>query len=64
MELALALATLFNTTAPGIAQIILMVQQQDGSVSIIPILNAADKKFDANIASAQSWLAAHKVVGA
>ncbi len=59
MELALAIATLFNTVTPGIAQLILMVKNANGTVSIIPLLDEADAHFAANITQAQAWLATH-----
>ena len=63
MELALALATLFNAAAPGIAQLVLIIRRQDGTIGIAALLDEADSKFNQNIAQATEWLRAHGKTG-
>jgi hypothetical protein len=62
MELALALLTLINSAAPGIAQLILLIKRNDGSVSVVTLLDEADEQFDKNIKQAGDWLKAHPQV--
>lgn len=59
IELALQLITLLNTAAPGIAQLILLIKRNDGTISVVSLLDEADGKFDANIKQAGDWLKAH-----
>ena len=59
MELALSIISLLNAAAPGISQLILMIKKSDGTIAIMPILDEADAKFDANIQQATDWLKAH-----
>lgn len=59
MELALALFSLFNTVAPGVAQVILMVRKKDGTIAIMPLLDEAASGFEANIKQAADWLKTH-----
>lgn len=59
MEMAVAIVNLFNATAPGIASLILMIRKKDGTVGVVAMLDEADANFNANIAAAQAWLAAH-----
>lgn len=59
MELALALMNLFNAAAPGVAQLVLLIRRQDGTIGVAALLDEADAKFSANIAQATDWLKAH-----
>ena len=60
MSFALALATLLNTAAPGVASIIMMIRNKNGTVTIMPLLDEADAQYAENIKQASDWLAAHK----
>lgn len=59
MELALAIATIFNLAAPGIAQIVLLIRKKDGTVAVVPMLSEDDAQFDANLKQAADWFKAH-----
>jgi hypothetical protein len=59
MEFALAIVSLINAATPGIASLIMLIKRNDGSVSVITLLDEADSQFDANIKQASDWLAAH-----
>ena len=59
IALALAIAQIFNQVTPGIAEIILLVKKQDGSIAVMPMLDQADSAFDANLKQASEWLKAH-----
>jgi len=59
MKTALELIAIFNAATPGIAELILLIRQQDGTLSVVALLDAADAQFAANIKQAQDWLAAH-----
>lgn len=61
METAIAIVNLLNLAAPGIAQLILMIKKNDGTVSIVVLLDEADQQFAANITQAKDWLKAHPV---
>lgn len=60
MDTAIALVNLFNVVTPGIAQLILMIKNKNGTVSVVTLLDEADAQFQSNINQAQAWLAAHK----
>jgi hypothetical protein len=62
MDQAIQIMTLLNAAAPGIAQLILLIKRNDGTVSVVALLDEADKQFDANIAQASDWLKAHPKV--
>lgn len=59
MDTAVAIVNLFNTVAPGVASLILMIRKKDGTVGIVAMLDEADAHFADNIKKAQEWLAAH-----
>jgi hypothetical protein len=59
MELALGIATLLNTAAPGIASLIMLIKRKDGTISVVAMCDEADGQFDANIKQAADWLKAH-----
>ena len=59
MELALGIVTLLNAAAPGIAQLILMIKKNDGTVSVVAMLDEADAKYTDNMKQAADWLKAH-----
>jgi hypothetical protein len=59
MELALALVSLLNAAAPGIASLILLIRRKDGTISVVSMLDEADAQFDANIKQASEWLKSH-----
>lgn len=60
MDTALALVNLFNATAPGVAQLIMMIKHKDGTISVVTLLDEADTQYTANLTQAKDWLAAHK----
>lgn len=60
MDTAIALVNLFNVATPGIAQLIVMIRNTNGTISVVALLDEADTKFAANIKQAQDWLAAHQ----
>jgi hypothetical protein len=62
MELTLQILTLLNTAAPGIASLIMLIRRDDGTISVVTLLDEADAQFDANIKSAGDWLKAHPKV--
>ena len=62
MELAMMIATLLNTAAPGIASLIMLIKRNDGTISVIALCDEADGKFDDNIKQAADWLKAHPKV--
>ena len=59
MALALLIAQILNAAAPSIAEIILLVKKEDGTIAILPLLDQADEKFKANLDQAAKWLEAH-----
>lgn len=59
MELALSLINLFNSTTPGIAELLLLIKRKDGTITVAAVLDEADGSFDKNIQQAKDWLAAH-----
>jgi hypothetical protein len=62
MATALMIVNLLNAATPGIAQLILLIRNKDGTISVGALLDQADAQFDKNIAQASEWLAAHKEV--
>lgn len=59
MEFALALVSLLNAAAPGVASIVMMIRRKDGTVAVLPLLEEADAKFAQNLAEAAEWLKTH-----
>ena len=61
MDLAtiINIISLFNAAEPGIASLILLIRNKDGSLSVPVILDQADAKFNANLKQATDWLATH-----
>lgn len=59
MELALAVVNLLNAAAPGIANLILLIRSNDGTITVAQLLDEADAKFEQNIKQASEWLKAH-----
>ena len=49
MNTALAIVNLLNDATPGIANLILLIKNQDGTISVGAILDQADSAFDANL---------------
>jgi len=49
MNTALAIVNLLNDATPGIANLILLIKNQDGTISVGAILDQADAAFDANL---------------
>jgi hypothetical protein len=44
---------------PGVAQLILLIRRDDGSITVAALLDEADAQFDANLKQAGEWLKAH-----
>ena len=59
MDTILQILNLLNATAPGTAQLILMIRKNDGTVALVGLLDQADAQFEANLKQAQDWLAKH-----
>jgi hypothetical protein len=59
MNTALAIVQLLNAAAPGVAEIILLIKKQDGTISVGVLLDEADAQFDANMQQIKDWQAAH-----
>ena len=59
METILKIMNLLNSATPGIAQLVLLIRQNDGTLTVVATLDEADKQFDANIATAKAWLESH-----
>ncbi len=57
IENALQIVNLFNTAAPGIASLIMIIRRTDGTVTVAALLDEADASFSSNISAAQKWLA-------
>lgn len=60
MELALAIVTLLNAAAPGIASLIMIIRRKDGSIAIGTLLDEADQQFADNLGQAAAWFKAHQ----
>lgn len=59
MGTALEIVNLLNTAAPGVASLILLIKNKDGSITVAQILDQADQKFDSNIKEASDWIKTH-----
>lgn len=57
--MALAIIQALNAATPGIASLILLIRNKDGSISVGALLDQADAAFDQNLAKASEWLKAH-----
>ena len=55
----LNIISLFNAVEPNIAQLILLIRNADGTLSVPVILDQADAKFNDNLKQATDWLKAH-----
>ena len=62
MGTALLIVQLLNAAVPGIAQLILLIRNKDGTISVGTLLDQADAQFDANVKQAADWIAAHPQV--
>ena len=60
IDTALNIVNLINASVPGVAQLILLIRNSDGTVSIGAILDQADAQFDANIKQIEEWMKAKK----
>lgn len=61
METAINIINLFNQAVPGIASLVLLIRNADGTLSVPVILDQADAKFNDNLKQAADWLKAHAV---
>lgn len=59
METALAIVNLFNAATPGIANLILLIKNKDGSITVARLLDQADSQFEANLKEASDWFKTH-----
>lgn len=55
----ISIISLFNAAEPGIASLILLIRNKDGSISAPVILDQADAKFNDNLKQATDWLKTH-----
>jgi hypothetical protein len=62
MATALAIVNLLNTATPGIANLILLIRNKDGTVTVAQMLDQNDAQFDKNMAEAADWFKAHPTV--
>lgn len=49
IEFALAIVNALNAASPGIANVITLIRNDDGSISVLVMLDKADAQFDANL---------------
>jgi hypothetical protein len=59
MDTAIKIVEAFNLATPGIAQLILMIKNKNGTVSVVAMLDEADEKFQETIERGKAWLASH-----
>ena len=59
LPIALNIVNLLNAATPGIAQLILLIKNNDGTISVPVLLDQADAKFAENIKAATEWMKAH-----
>jgi hypothetical protein len=59
MDKAIQIVNLLNAAIPGIASMIQMIKNQDGTVSLTVTLDQADQKFDANLQQVTDWFKTH-----
>lgn len=62
MGLALVILNLLNTAAPGIASLVTLVRNKDGTITVLQYLDAADAATDQGLKENMDWLAAHPKV--
>ena len=55
----LNIISLFNAVEPNSAQLILLIRNADGTLSVPVILDQADAKFNDNLKQATDWLKTH-----
>ena len=59
MDKAIQIVNLLNAAVPGIASMIQMIKNQDGTVSLTVTFDQADQQFDANLQQVTDWFKAH-----
>lgn len=59
MGTAIAILTLLNTAAPGIANLVMIIRGKDGKLTVLQFLDEADPQLDANIKQINDWMASH-----
>ena len=59
MDKAIQIVNLLNAAVPGIASMIQIMKNQDGTVSLTVSLDQADQQFDANLQQVADWFKAH-----
>ena len=57
---AISIINLLNAAVPGIANLILLIKNNDGTISVPVMLDHADAKFAENIKAATDWMQSHK----
>ena len=57
MDLALQIANLLNTAAPGVANLLLLIKRPNGTVTVVSVLDEADATFQADLDQAKAWFA-------
>ena len=56
VETAISVVNMFNATAPGVANLVLLIKRKDGNIDVMPILDEADDNFTDTIDTARTWL--------
>ena len=59
MDKAIQIVNLLNAAVPGIASMIQMIKNQDGTVSLTVTFDQADQQLDANLQQVTDWFKAH-----
>jgi len=59
MDKAIQIVNLLNAAVPGIASMIQMIKNQDGTVSLTVTFDQADRQFDANLQQVTDWFKTH-----
>jgi hypothetical protein len=63
METALAIVNLMNAASPGMAQLILLIKDNNGKYTVATFLDQADSQYEANIKQIADWKASQKTGG-
>jgi hypothetical protein len=59
IERAIQITNLLNSAVPGIASLITLIRNKDGSINVLAILDQADEQFDANLKTVSDYLKLH-----
>jgi hypothetical protein len=64
MNKALAIVQLLNEAVPGIAQLVILIRNQDGTITVGALLDQADTQYDDNLKQIADWMKSHPQKGA